>query len=202
MSGGGYLDQNEIDSLLKGISSPGPAESKDEKQDSREREPANREENAVADRAASKGPLVERVEFAPLKTPPPSLRAKKPPLEFFQNISLELSGELGATEITVRDFLKLAVGSVIKLDKMAGESAAILLNGQSLGQAEVVVINDRFGLRVTAIGAKEGEADDILPAEKGKEPLADAPHPAPSPAPDAAAKKTAEQAEQAAEQGE
>ncbi|HAA35146.1 MAG TPA: hypothetical protein DCD97_07535, partial [Firmicutes bacterium] len=48
--------------------------------------------------------------------------------------------------------------SVIKLDKVAGESASILLNGQFLGHAEVVVINDRFGLRITAIGNGDTEA--------------------------------------------
>lgn len=174
---GGYLDQSEIDSLLKGIS--GPAESKDEEEDSRKQEPGNREDDLAVDRAAPKGPLVERVEFAPFEASSPPLQAKRPPLEFFQEITLELSGELGATEITVRDFLKLTVGSVIKLDKMAGESASILLNGQNLGQAEVVVINDRFGLRVTAIGAKESEAEEIMPAEK--EQVANSPDADPAP---------------------
>ena len=52
----------------------------------------------------------------------------------------------------MRDLLKLEEGSVIKLEKMVGESAAVLLNNQYLGQAEIVVINDRFGLRITSIG--------------------------------------------------
>lgn len=160
---GGYLNQNEIDSLLKGVSKPA-ASSKEQDHSPQPLSAGKQDYSPPVDRAGQKkSPLVERVEFAPLETRAPSLKARKPPLDFFQNVALVLSGELGAAEITVRDFLRLKVGSVLTLDKMAGESAAILLNGQNLGQAEVVVINDRFGLRVTAIGAKESEAEKTLP---------------------------------------
>lgn len=175
---GGYLSQDEIDALFKGLSSQ--AVSNKENNDPRQSPENYQEDGLVAEQRVNKNPLVERVEFAPLQLRRPALRSKNPPLEFFQNITLVLSGELGATEITVRDFLQLTVGSVIKLDKMAGESAAILLNGQNLGQAEVVVINDRFGLRVTAIGARENEAGKVFPVEKEKNPTGSDP-PAPLP---------------------
>jgi flagellar motor switch protein FliN/FliY len=159
----GYLSQDEVDALLKGISGK---VGQDKGNDFGQSPENHQNDGFSADQAVKKSPLVERVEFAPFKMGRPATDIHKPGLNFFKNITLELSGELGATEITVRDFLRLTVGSVIKLDKMAGESAAILLNGQYLGLAEVVVINDRFGLRVTAIGAKESEAEKVPREEK------------------------------------
>lgn len=101
------------------------------------------------------GPLVEKVEFAQLKRSNTPAVSKRPDLNLFGNIPLILSGELGKAVITVRDLLKLKEGSIIRLEKMVGESAAMLLNDEYLGQAEIVVINDRFGLRITALGDVE-----------------------------------------------
>jgi flagellar motor switch protein FliN/FliY len=84
-------------------------------------------------------------------------------ISFFRRIPLTISGELGAAQITVQELLNLTEGSVIKLNKIAGESAAILVNEQYLGEAEVVVVNDRFGLRVTSIGMHD--ADKKNPGE-------------------------------------
>ena len=165
---GGYLSQEEIDNLLQGVSSPDVSQK--ERQNSQQQLPDQHEGGLARNRADKNSPLVERVEFAPLQVRYPALGAGKPPLELFKNIALVLSGELGATEITVRDFLQLTEGSVIKLNKMAGESATILLNGQNFGQAEIVVINDYFGLRVTTIGAGENGAKKELPAEKESDP--------------------------------
>lgn len=143
---GGYLDQQEIDSILRDMKKKMNHVNEEKKHDKEEKR---------------KTPLVEKVAFAPLK-PYRLDNFKKPDISFFDNISLVVSGELGSAEITVSDLLKLEEGSVIKLDKIAGESAAILINGRHIGQAEVVVINERFGLRITAIGngdtelAKEG----------------------------------------------
>lgn len=166
----GYLSQDEVDALLKGIA--GKATQKKEQQAVEQfpqSQPQNQQqEDYAADPAAGKGPKVEKVEFAPFEISSPVAGTPKPGLSFFKNITLELSGELGATEITVRDFLRLGVGSVLKLDKMAGESAVILLNDRPLGRAEVVVINDRFGLRVTSIGPQETKTEGRPGEEKNQ----------------------------------
>jgi flagellar motor switch protein FliN/FliY len=141
----GYLNQGEIDAILKDM----------KKKVNKVNPPG--ESLPFHEGEKEKSPVVEKVEFAPFKSRCVDSVAKKPGLDFFGNICLVVSGELGSAEITVRDLLKLEEGSVIKLDKIAGESAAILLNGQFLGHAEVVVINDRFGLRITAIGTGETE---------------------------------------------
>lgn len=87
----------------------------------------------------------------------------KADLSFFRRIPLSISGELGSARLTVQELLHLAEGSVIKLNKLAGETATVLVNEQYLGEAEVVVVNDRFGLRVTSIGVQD--ADKKNPGE-------------------------------------
>ena len=165
----GYLSQEEVDALLKGVSNEAAQETeKDAAQPAQSLPQDQQREGYFTVPPAGKGPKVEKVVFAPFKTGSAAAGVPKPGLGFFKNITLELSGELGATEITVRDFLRLAVGSVLKLDKMAGESAVILLNGLPLGRAEVVVINDRFGLRVTSVGPQESKTEAKLQEEKNQ----------------------------------
>lgn len=118
------------------------------------------------DAGKSKKPLVQRVEFPHLKSRPQTV-LERPDRKIFYQIPFILSGELGTAEITVKDLLEMKVGSVVKLDKMAGESAAVLVNDQYLGQAEIVVVNDRFGLRITAIG-KEKTKEEKEEQEKGR----------------------------------
>jgi flagellar motor switch protein FliN/FliY len=153
---GGYLDQQEIDLILKDMKRRAGMV-KEEVRDIALKPPGDEEKQPFAGGEKEKKPLVEKVEFAPFH-PRRAVVTQKPEISFFDNICLVVSGELGSTEITVRELLKLEEGSVIKLDKVAGESASILLNGQFLGHAEVVVINDRFGLRITAIGNGDTEA--------------------------------------------
>ena len=123
-------------------------------------------ERQEIDTEKSKKPLVQRVEFPHLKSRPQTA-LERPDRKIFYQIPLILSGELGTAEITVRDLLEMKVGSVVKLDKMAGESAAVLVNEQYLGQAEIVVVNERFGLRITAIG-KEKTNEEKEEQEKGR----------------------------------
>jgi flagellar motor switch protein FliN/FliY len=59
--------------------------------------------------------------------------------------------ELGRTRIAIRDLLQLAQGSVVELDALAGEPMDIMVNGCLIAQGEVVVVNDKFGIRVTDI---------------------------------------------------
>lgn len=160
---GGSFTQNEIDALLKGID-PKKNENNDSNDSKLSADPQALQNNK---KIKETGPLVEKVEFAPLKMRHSVSEMNKPGLDFFNSIPLMLSGELGTAEITVRDLLKLEEGSLIKLNKIAGESAAILLNNRYLGQGEVVIINDRFGLRITSIGTIGSEETKELKEEEG-----------------------------------
>ncbi|HWU85062.1 MAG TPA: flagellar motor switch protein FliN [Rhodocyclaceae bacterium] len=67
------------------------------------------------------------------------------------DIPVALTVELGRTKISIRNLLQLAHGSVVELDGLAGEPMDVLVNGTLIAQGEVVVVNDKFGIRLTDI---------------------------------------------------
>lgn len=73
------------------------------------------------------------------------------------DIPVQITVELGRTKLTIRNLLQLAHGSVVELDGLAGEPMDVLVNGTLIAQGEVVVVNDKFGIRLT---------DIITPAER------------------------------------
>src|SRR5579884_3135766 len=72
-------------------------------------------------------------------------------LDFILDIPLRVSVELGRTKILVRDLLQLGQGSVVELAKFAGEPLELLVNDKLIARGEVVVVNEKFGLRLTDI---------------------------------------------------
>lgn len=82
---------------------------------------------------------------------------KKPiQISFLNDVQLSVSVELGRVEMTVRDLLRLKTGSVIGLEKLAGEALDVVANGNLIGRGEGVVVNDKFGVRVTQIVSSDG----------------------------------------------
>ncbi|UQZ91251.1 flagellar motor switch protein FliN [Deltaproteobacteria bacterium Smac51] len=73
------------------------------------------------------------------------------PLDFILDIPLEISVELGRARMVINDLLQLGQGSVIELSKLAGEPLEIFVNGKLVARGEVVVVNEKFGVRVTDI---------------------------------------------------
>ena len=71
--------------------------------------------------------------------------------DFLLDIPLELKVELGHTDMIINKMLQLTQGSVVELNKAAGESVAIYVNDKLLGKGEVIVVNERFGVRITEI---------------------------------------------------
>ena len=80
-------------------------------------------------------------------------------IDFILDIPVQLTVELGRTKIAIKNLLQLAQGSVVELDGLAGEPMDVLVNGCLIAQGEVVVVNDKFGIRLT---------DIISPAERIK----------------------------------
>ncbi|MFI4939754.1 MAG: flagellar motor switch protein FliN, partial [Burkholderiales bacterium] len=72
-------------------------------------------------------------------------------IDFILDIPVQLTVELGRTKIAIKNLLQLAQGSVVELDGMAGEPMDVLVNGCLIAQGEVVVVNDKFGVRLTDI---------------------------------------------------
>ena len=76
-------------------------------------------------------------------------------LDMILDIPVHLTVELGRTKIAIRNLLQLAQGSVIELDRLAGEPMDVLVNGCLIAQGEVVVVNDKFGIRLTDVIAPD-----------------------------------------------
>ena len=106
---------------------------------------------------------VEETVPAPLAEPPASAAvfqsfgdaSAKPgnmnDIELILDIPVHITVELGRTRISIRNLLQLAHGSVVELDALAGEPMDVLVNGTLIAQGEVVVVNDKFGIRLTDI---------------------------------------------------
>jgi flagellar motor switch protein FliN len=82
-----------------------------------------------------------------------------PDLDVIMDIPIRISMEVGKTEISIRNLLQLNQGSVIELDRLAGEPLDVLVNGTLIAHGEVVVVNEKFGIRMT---------DVISPSERIK----------------------------------
>ncbi len=83
--------------------------------------------------------------------PPPSAAAGRASLDAILDIPVNLSLEVGRSKISIRNLLQLNQGSVIELDRLAGEPLDVLINGTLVARGEVVVVNDKFGLRLTDV---------------------------------------------------
>ena len=82
-------------------------------------------------------------------------------LRVLENIDVELTVEVGRTEITIRDLLRLNEGSVVELDRLAGEPLDILINGTMIAKGEVVMVGERFGIRFSEIVDPEKRMETI-----------------------------------------
>lgn len=92
---------------------------------------------------------------------PQDERASSENLRLLENIGVKLSVEVGRTELTIRDLLRLSEGSVIELDRLAGDPLDVLVNGTPIAKGEVVMIGERFGIRFGQIIDPEKRAESI-----------------------------------------
>src|SRR5690606_18118834 len=110
--------------------------------------------------AAPAAPRMEMEEFGAAPKPgngPVALEG--PNLDVILDIPVSISMEVGSTEISIRNLLQLNQGSVVELDRLAGEPLDVLVNGTLIAHGEVVVVNEKFGIRLT---------DVISPSERIK----------------------------------
>ena len=94
-----------------------------------------------------------------LETPKRAIDTDK--MRALENIEVEMSIEVGRTEITIADLLRLHEGSVVALDRLAGEPLDILVNGTMIAKGEVVMVGERFGIRFSDIVDPEARVDKI-----------------------------------------
>jgi len=83
------------------------------------------------------------------------LLAKQPNIALLLDVPLRVTVELGRARMLIKDVLNLCPGTIVELDKLAGEPVDILVNDRLLGRGEVVVVDEKFGVRVTEILAPD-----------------------------------------------
>ena len=88
---------------------------------------------------------------APLDNPLLTDASGKIDQEVLQNISVTMSIEVGRAQIKIRDLMRLTQGSVVELDRIAGEPLDLLVNNTVVAQGEIVLVNDRYGVRLTRV---------------------------------------------------
>jgi flagellar motor switch protein FliN len=100
--------------------------------------------------------MSEPVDYVPFETTtasPPAQPAEATELELerLYDVPVELAVEIGRTHMTIREALALGPGSIVTLQRLAGEPVDLLVNGKPIARGEVVVIDEEFGLRVTDV---------------------------------------------------
>lgn len=112
------------------------------------------------DRLDKAGPAADPIDLDELiEDAAPRGVAHNPDLDVILDIPVTISMEVGSTSISIRNLLQLNQGSVIELDRLAGEPLDVLVNGTLIAHGEVVVVNEKFGIRMT---------DVISPSERIK----------------------------------
>jgi flagellar motor switch protein FliN/FliY len=111
--------------------------------------PAAGESSAAASEVTDAAPQMTPAAFANFAPTPTSAAGND--INMILDIPVQLTVELGRTRIPIKNILQLAQGSVVELDAMAGEPMDVLVNGFLIAQGEVVVVNDKFGIRLTDI---------------------------------------------------
>ena len=109
-------------------------------------------ESAASDAGgAEKAGVKQKLEFADLASQPVVKETGEANLDVILDIPVTLSMEIGRTEITINDLLQLGQGSVVELERLAGEPMDVMVNGTLIAHGEVVVVDEKFGIRLTDV---------------------------------------------------
>jgi flagellar motor switch protein FliN/FliY len=107
---------------------------------------------------------VDYVPFETTTTPADAGVGETPELERLYDVPVELAVEIGRTFMTIRETLSLGPGSVVSLNRLAGEPVDLLVNGKPIARGEVVVIDEEFGLRVTEVVSSDPTPERVADA--------------------------------------
>ena len=108
-------------------------------------------DEAMDEQAASEAADAQTVELDELEEDAPITGEEKRKLDAILDIPVTISMEVGRSNISIRNLLQLNQGSVVELDRVAGEALDVMINGTLIAHGEVVVVNDKFGIRLTDV---------------------------------------------------
>jgi flagellar motor switch protein FliN/FliY len=168
--GEGDLNQELIDQMLNGGGNPAAVAEQDPWSDDAlqaEIEAARVAAGVMSEASSAPISMVDRtppppiasatavhpVQFMPL-TPELPINDQSHGIELLMDVALEVSVELGRSHMSIGEILALRTGSVIELDKLAGEPVDVSVNGTLIARGEVVVVDEKFGVRITEVVSK------------------------------------------------
>ncbi|MBU2964814.1 flagellar motor switch protein FliN [Amphritea sp. 2_MG-2023] len=114
---------------------------------------------AMAEQAQSEASQGQAIDLDELRDD--SVKLDNPNLDVILDIPVKLSMEVGRSDISIRNLLQLNQGSVVELDRVAGEPLDVLVNGTLVAHGEVVVVNDRYGIRLTDVISPQERIDKL-----------------------------------------
>ncbi len=107
--------------------------------------------NEQAESEAQAAPEASPADFQNLQADSSPANAMEENIEMILDIPVTVSVEIGRSKINIRNLLKLNQGSVVELDRLAGEPMDVIVNGTLIAHGEVVVVNEKFGVRLTDV---------------------------------------------------
>ncbi|WP_188454380.1 flagellar motor switch phosphatase FliY [Virgibacillus oceani] len=143
-------EENDLDEVAASIEQLEKPKTEQLKQNTEQIEPAKSSNPQYLGDANHKNASIEQADFSPFDQVELNKNEQRN-LDMLLDIPLKVTVELGRTKRTIRDILDLSAGSVIELDKLAGEPVDIFVNEKLIAQGEVVVIDENFGVRVTDV---------------------------------------------------
>ncbi len=110
---------------------------------------------AMNEQADSEAEVAAPADFQNLQSDVSAASSMEENIEMILDIPVTVSVEIGRTKINIRNLLKLNQGSVVELDRLAGEPMDVIVNGTLIAHGEVVVVNEKFGVRLTDVISAE-----------------------------------------------
>jgi flagellar motor switch protein FliN len=155
------ISQADIDQLLKEVEQ---GENAPQEKKTAQEEPAVNladwgiNPGQMSEGRSSGAPAVEKSRK--ILSPHPSMAMPRD-LEFLMDIPLRVSVEVGRTKVTIQDLLSLGPGSIVELDKLAGEPLDVFINQKLVARGEAVIINEKFGVRLTDVVSRVERIENL-----------------------------------------
>lgn len=113
--------------------------------------------------AQAAGEVAEAATAAAASTAQPTSKKQSGrTLDFLMDVALQVSVEVGRARMTIQDLLQMGPGSVVELEKLAGEPLDIFINGKPVARGEAVIVNEKFGVRLTDIISPEDRVEGVV----------------------------------------
>ena len=145
-----FIDENTINNVVNKIS-----EQLDSALDNSSSSGSDSKESIKEIDSISEGDIIKQANYPEFADSSDLSSEKVENIKYILDIELDIAIELGRTRMSIKDILELTDGSIIELDRLAGEPVDVLVNGKVVAKGEVIVIDENFGVRLTSLVSPE-----------------------------------------------